>query len=90
MNVQKVFKAGQGAGKSGSFFFFSYDNRLMIKTISVEEEKTLKNMVKYVNEHITGNEGQSLIAKVYGLYTIRSKQFAPVSFMLMQNTVQYE
>lgn len=33
-NRKAVFKAGQGAGKSGSFFFFSYDNRFIIKTLS--------------------------------------------------------
>jgi hypothetical protein len=25
-NIQKIFKAGEGMGKSGSFFFFSHDN----------------------------------------------------------------
>ena len=25
-NKEKVFQAGEGAGASGSFFFFSYDN----------------------------------------------------------------
>jgi hypothetical protein len=33
-NRQNVFKAGKGAGRSGSFFFFSHDKRFIIKTIS--------------------------------------------------------
>ena len=32
-NIDKIFEAGQGAGKSGSFFFFSKDNRFLIKTM---------------------------------------------------------
>lgn len=32
-NKEKVFQAGEGAGASGSFFFFSYDNKFLLKTI---------------------------------------------------------
>lgn len=32
-NRNMVFKAGEGAGMSGSFFFFSYDNKFLIKTL---------------------------------------------------------
>lgn len=32
-NYKMVFRAGEGAGASGSFFFFSYDNRFLIKTL---------------------------------------------------------
>jgi len=32
-----VFNAGEGAGRSGSFFFFSHDNKFIIKTITKME-----------------------------------------------------
>lgn len=32
-NKDQVFKAGQGSGMSGSFFFFSKDGKFLIKTI---------------------------------------------------------
>ena len=32
-NRQMIFKSGQGAGASGSFFFFSHDFKYVIKTI---------------------------------------------------------
>ena len=41
-NRYAVFKAGQSAGTSGSFFFFSYDNRFLLKTILPEESKKLQ------------------------------------------------
>ena len=33
-NHNTVFNAGEGAGRSGSFFFFSHDNRFIIKTLT--------------------------------------------------------
>ena len=33
MNREMVFNSGEGAGKSGSFFFFSHDKRFIIKTM---------------------------------------------------------
>jgi hypothetical protein len=51
-NYRMVFKAGEGAGASGSFFFFSHDNRFLIKTLQAEEKrKLIAMMVKYI-EHI--------------------------------------
>ena len=32
-NRKMIFKAGEGAGASGSFFFFSHDNKFIIKTL---------------------------------------------------------
>lgn len=40
-NHNAVFKAGQSAGTSGSFFFFSHDNRFLMKTILPEESQKL-------------------------------------------------
>jgi len=34
-NVKKIHGAGEGLGKSGSFFFFSHDNRFLIKTMTM-------------------------------------------------------
>jgi hypothetical protein len=52
INQDQVFQAsegaGGGAGRSGSFFFFSYDHRFIIKTLQTDELKVLsKNMVAY-------------------------------------------
>jgi len=33
-NREMVFKAGEGAGRSGSFFFFSHDRKFIIKTMT--------------------------------------------------------
>ena len=36
-NRDMVFKAGEGAGRSGSFFFFSHDRKWIIKTMTKQE-----------------------------------------------------
>jgi hypothetical protein len=43
-NRDMIFKAGEGSGNSGSFFFFSKDNKLLIKTINQKEKKVFINM----------------------------------------------
>jgi 1-phosphatidylinositol-4-phosphate 5-kinase len=37
-----VFKAKESAGKSGSFFFFSYDKKFLIKTMNNNELRVFK------------------------------------------------
>ena len=37
LNRTQVFKAKESAGKSGSFFFFSYDKKFLIKTMNNKE-----------------------------------------------------
>ena len=33
-NITAIRKAGEGMGKSGSFFFFSHDQKFLIKTMT--------------------------------------------------------
>ena len=42
LNKKQVFSAGEGSGKSGSFFFFSHDKQFIIKTMKEAELKALK------------------------------------------------
>lgn len=51
-NRKRVFKAGQNSGgASGSFFFFSHDNRFIIKTLSGNEKDVLLNMLDDMINH---------------------------------------
>jgi 1-phosphatidylinositol-4-phosphate 5-kinase len=45
LNREQVFKAKESAGKSGSFFFFSYDKKFLLKTMNDSEMKVLKDML---------------------------------------------
>ena len=87
LNREQAFKAGKGSGKSGSFFFFSHDNMFIIKTMKSAELKALKRIlpeyVTYLIEH-----PYSMLAKIYGMFTIKRKWMKSVHVMLMENTVQ--
>jgi 1-phosphatidylinositol-4-phosphate 5-kinase len=87
-NKEKVFMAGEGAGRSGSFFFFSNDNKLIIKTMRGSEKKVFLEMLEYYIAHIDSTENKSLLARIYGIYTIRSNRFRPIDVLVMENTAQ--
>ena len=45
-NRKMVFRSGESAGLSGSFFFFSHDNKFIIKTLSSSDKKKLIEIMK--------------------------------------------
>ena len=73
-NKMQIFKtknnqSHQSGGKSGSFFFFTEDRSLIIKTIVKDEfDKYLKILPDMV-KHLQLNP-DSLIQRIYGLYEI--------------------
>ena len=78
----------ESKGKSGSFFFFSEDHRFIIKTISNSElENILCRLMPNYFEYLVNNP-ETLIAKVYGIYTIAINEgSSKVHIILMQNLV---
>lgn len=85
-NRTRVFKAGQGAGKSGSFFFSSYDNRFIIKTLNNKEKKILLSILNDLLIHFHNTENKSLLARIYGLYSLKTNVFGKLNVMVMQYT----
>ena len=60
----------------------------MIKTATDGEKSLLMKLLDPLTEHIQSLNNKSLLARIYGLFTVSSNVFAPVSIILMQNTVQ--
>ena len=87
-NRKKVFQAGEGAGASGSFFFFSDDNRFIIKTLRGHEKKVLLDLLDDYINHIQCTSNKSLLTRIYGVFTIKTNFFAPMDVIIMQNTIQ--
>jgi 1-phosphatidylinositol-4-phosphate 5-kinase len=87
-NRQNVFQAGEGGGKSGSFFFFSTDCRFIIKTLRGNEKKILLGMLDKFIKHMCNTDGKSKIAKIFGLFRMRTKVYAPLDFIIMENVTQ--
>lgn len=85
-NRDMVFKAGEGQGKSGSFFFFSHDRKFIIKTMNNEEYRTFQGIFRHYFRHILKHE-DSLFARIYGIFTVYKEKLEPVHLILMGNTV---
>jgi hypothetical protein len=87
-NIEKIKKAGESQGKSGSFFFFSHDSKFIIKTMNSGELQTFKKIFKNYEKHLKDNP-KSLLARIYGIFTVRLEDIDPIHILLMENTMQY-
>ena len=88
-NREQALKAGEGTGKSGSFFFFSHDRKFIIKTMTDEELKFFLKILPDYELHLKENP-DSIISRMYGVYTIRMEKIATVNLMLMANTLRFK
>ena len=70
-NRDQVFKAGEGAGRSGSFFFFSHDRKFIIKTMSKGELDLMLSILPGLCAHFK-NHPESLLAKIFGVFTVKT------------------
>ena len=84
-NIENIFKAGEGMGKSGSFFFFSHDDRFIIKTMTSDDFHAFMSLFVAYFYHIN-RDNSSLLARVYGVYQITLENMKPTYLMLMGNT----
>lgn len=48
----KTFQTKEGSGKSGSFFYVTYDKKFIIKTLRREEKDVLINMLDDFIDHL--------------------------------------
>ena len=65
-NPEAAFKTGDGA--SGSFFFFSHDQKYILKTCSEDEIKQLVRVLPMMNNHFKTKK--TIIAQTYGIFTM--------------------
>jgi hypothetical protein len=79
-----VFKAKESAGKSGSFFFFSHDNKFLIKTMNEDEFETFRGVLPQYLLHFAENPN-SLIARTYGILTVQMEDIAPVHLFMQKS-----
>ena len=69
-NVESIFKAGEGMGKSGSFFFFSHDDKFLIKSMTTSDFETFMKVFRAYFEHVSCFD-ESLLARIYGVYSVQ-------------------
>lgn len=86
-NSEQIQKAsGADGGKGGEFFFFSYDNRIILKTLTKQDLDQLRGILKDYYRYLKKNK-DSMIAKIYGIYTFERKDIKDqsTSILLMRN-----
>jgi 1-phosphatidylinositol-4-phosphate 5-kinase len=94
LNKLQIFKSNanngntNSGGKSDSFFFFTEDNKFIIKTITFTEKETLMSILPKMVDFVVQTGGKSLISRVYGLYKIEYPGISPVHLMLQRNNIQ--
>ncbi|KAH6755822.1 Phosphatidylinositol-4-phosphate 5-kinase family protein [Perilla frutescens var. hirtella] len=73
-------------GKSGSFFYLTYDDKYMIKTVKKSEVKMLKRMLPAYYNHVRFHEN-TLLTKFFGLHCVKMSGPAQkkVRFVIMGN-----
>ena len=84
--MDQVFQAGEGAGRSGSFFFHTFDNRFVIKTMTQKEVTTFLKIAEDYARHYKRCP-DSLIAKIFGVFKVNLDYTTQIYLMLMENTL---
>lgn len=81
-------KFGEGSGKSASFFFFTENKQFVIKTLKDEELDLLarKGVLEKYFTYMKANPN-SLLARFYGIFTIKVKYMKPINIIIMDNLV---
>ena len=52
------------------------------------EKRNMLNMLDDLIKHYQNTKNKSLLARIYGIFTIKTSVFAPVDFIIMENTAQ--
>ncbi len=69
--------------KSGQFFFFSYDQKYMIKSQSKQESKFLRRIMPHYFQHVMHNP-ETYMTRFYGMHRVNLPPYA-VHFVIMAN-----
>ena len=86
LNRLNIFNICEGEGSSGSFFFFSYDKKFIIKTLTKEELRLFMSFIGEYTKHLTSSHG-SIIVKIFGVFTLKMRNLAPIYLILMENSL---
>lgn len=75
---------GLGPGKSGMLFFYSQDNKYIVKTCTRKEIKFLRKILRSYHEYIKNNK-HTLITRFYGIFKIKMPNAKPLRIIIMNN-----
>ena len=73
-------------GKSGSFIYYTEDSRLIVKSISHEESRKLREILPNYVQYIRDNP-QTFLPHIYGLYKLKNKLSNRQIYFIVINNV---
>ena len=77
--------SGNDGGRSASFFYFSFDRKFLIKTISRSEKNfMLKELLADYHSHLVNHE-DSLLSRIVGVFTFKFEDNTKSRVMLQTN-----
>ncbi|CDW90060.1 UNKNOWN [Stylonychia lemnae] len=85
-NVAEMTQFQEGSGKSASLFFFTANKQFVIKTLKQAEldllakKGVLEKYYSYLQKH-----PKSLLARFYGIYTIKIQHMRKINVIIMDN-----
>jgi len=86
-NYENMFKIVQAeGGKSGEFFFFTTDNRYILKTINNDELDLLMDNLEVFYQYYMSNP-HSMLTKIYGLFTFHGKQMQRTYHVILMKNI---
>ena len=89
-NKEKISASSeQTAGNSGQEIMFTKDKKFIIKSAKTEEKHLLIDIIWEYVRHITQNR-KSMIAKIYGIFSLSIEDWEPFYFILMENLDPFE
>ena len=88
-NMAGMYNFKTGGGKSPSFFFFSDNNKIMMKTLKESEMTILfdKNFLLYYFQYLMTNPN-SLLMKIFGVYKLVIGKQNAIYFILTENMIE--
>jgi len=89
-NFNRILKSAKAqGGRGGEFFFFSSDNRLILKTVNTKELDTLLGILPRFSRHFQINP-KSIIGKIYAAFTFEvNEPYEKYHLILMKNINEY-
>lgn len=70
--------------KSGQFFFFTHDKQFMIKTMSKEECKFLRQILRQYYSYVMNNK-DSLLTRFFGIHRVKPHRGRKMRFLVMKS-----
>jgi len=70
--------------KSGEFFFFTHNQRFMVKTMTKSESKLLRKVMPAYYSYIS-KQPHSLLTKFFGMHRVKPHKRKPIYFLIMSS-----